>query len=130
MSTYLKSLWLVMMGYINRLSTWLRYQYLRQLKLTTTQAREATLTDLRDEDIVYRSEDFVVVNKRWDVRINSEDPRHTVTLSKQLAYKLPETADNSVTHQYRYLLTVDNGSLYNPPHCTIFYHITQLCNMY
>ncbi|XP_076998399.1 RNA pseudouridylate synthase domain-containing protein 1 isoform X2 [Tamandua tetradactyla] len=43
--------------------------------------------------IVYRSRDFLVVNKHWDVRIDSKAWCETLTLQKQLRHRFPELAD-------------------------------------
>ena len=43
--------------------------------------------------VVYRSHDFLVVNKHWDVRIDSKAWRETLTLQKQLRHRFPELAD-------------------------------------
>ncbi|XP_004706178.2 RNA pseudouridylate synthase domain-containing protein 1 [Echinops telfairi] len=51
--------------------------------------------------IVYRSQDFLVVNKHWDVRIDSKTWRETVTLQKQLRYRFPELADPDTYYGFR-----------------------------
>lgn len=44
--------------------------------------------------VLYRSRDFLVVNKHWDVRIDSKAWRETLTLQKQLRHRFPELADS------------------------------------
>lgn len=53
--------------------------------------------------IVYRSRDFLVVNKHWDVRIDSKTWRETLTLQKQLRHRFPELADPDTYYGFRYL---------------------------
>lgn len=52
--------------------------------------------------IVYRSRDFLVVNKHWDVRIDSKTWRETLTLQKQLRHRFPELADPDTYYGFRY----------------------------
>uniref|UniRef100_A0A9L0RFU2 RNA pseudouridine synthase domain containing 1 n=1 Tax=Equus caballus TaxID=9796 RepID=A0A9L0RFU2_HORSE len=51
--------------------------------------------------IVYRSRDFLVVNKHWDVRIDSKTWRETLTLQKQLRHRFPELADPDTYYGFR-----------------------------
>lgn len=53
--------------------------------------------------IVYQSRDFLVVNKHWDVRIDSKTWRETLTLQKQLRHRFPELADPDTCYGFRYL---------------------------
>lgn len=52
--------------------------------------------------VVYRSHDFLVVNKHWDVRIDSKAWRETLTLQKQLRHRFPELADPDTYYGFRY----------------------------
>lgn len=51
--------------------------------------------------IVYQSRDFLVVNKHWDVRIDSKMWRETLTLQKQLRHRFPELADPNTYYGFR-----------------------------
>lgn len=53
--------------------------------------------------IVYQSRDFLVVNKHWDVRIDSKTWRETLTLQKQLRHRFPELADPDTYYGFRYV---------------------------
>ena len=53
-------------------------------------------------EILYKSANFIVVNKHYDVKINSNDSSDKITVATQLAYQFPELVDASVTHQFRY----------------------------
>ncbi|KAI4052689.1 RNA pseudouridine synthase domain containing 1, partial [Homo sapiens] len=57
--------------------------------------------------IVYRSRDFLVVNKHWDVRIDSKAWRETLTLQKQLRYRFPELADPDTCYGFRFCHQLD-----------------------
>ncbi|KAM9210893.1 RNA pseudouridylate synthase domain-containing protein 1 isoform 1-T1 [Dugong dugon] len=57
--------------------------------------------------IVYRSRDFLVVNKHWDVRIDSKTWRETVTLQKQLRHRFPELADPGTYYGFRFCHQLD-----------------------
>ncbi|XP_058141548.1 RNA pseudouridylate synthase domain-containing protein 1 isoform X2 [Dasypus novemcinctus] len=57
--------------------------------------------------IVYRSRDFLVVNKHWDVRIDSKAWRETLTLQKQLRHRFPELADPDTCYGFRFCHQLD-----------------------
>ncbi|XP_006897522.1 PREDICTED: RNA pseudouridylate synthase domain-containing protein 1 [Elephantulus edwardii] len=57
--------------------------------------------------VVYRSHDFLVVNKHWDVRIDSKTWRETVTLQKQLRHHFPELADPDTYYGFRFCHQLD-----------------------
>ncbi|XP_053412519.1 RNA pseudouridylate synthase domain-containing protein 1 isoform X3 [Nycticebus coucang] len=57
--------------------------------------------------IVYRSSDFLVVNKHWDVRIDSKMWRETLTLQKQLRHRFPELADPDTCYGFRFCHQLD-----------------------
>lgn len=52
--------------------------------------------------MVYQSRDFLVVNKHWDLRIDSRMWRETPTLQKQLRHRFPELADPDTCYGFRY----------------------------
>lgn len=51
--------------------------------------------------VVYQSQDFLVVNKHWDLRIDSRMWRETPTLQKQLRHHFPELADPDTYYGFR-----------------------------
>ncbi|XP_062956321.1 RNA pseudouridylate synthase domain-containing protein 1 isoform X2 [Cynocephalus volans] len=57
--------------------------------------------------IVYRSGDFLVVNKHWDVRIDSKAWCETLTLQKQLRHRFPELADPDTCYGFRFCHQLD-----------------------
>uniref|UniRef100_A0A8C6CMC2 RNA pseudouridine synthase domain containing 1 n=1 Tax=Moschus moschiferus TaxID=68415 RepID=A0A8C6CMC2_MOSMO len=57
--------------------------------------------------VVYRSRDFLVVNKHWDVRIDSKAWRETLTLQKQLRHRFPELADPDTYYGFRFCHQLD-----------------------
>ncbi|XP_006172693.1 RNA pseudouridylate synthase domain-containing protein 1 isoform X1 [Camelus ferus] len=57
--------------------------------------------------VVYRSHDFLVVNKHWDVRIDSKAWRETLTLQKQLRHRFPELADPDTCYGFRFCHQLD-----------------------
>nr|KAF6294910.1 RNA pseudouridine synthase domain containing 1 [Pipistrellus kuhlii] len=57
--------------------------------------------------IVYQSRDFLVVNKHWDVRIDSKTWRETLTLQKQLRHRFPELADPDTCYGFRFCHQLD-----------------------
>ncbi|XP_049623944.1 RNA pseudouridylate synthase domain-containing protein 1 [Suncus etruscus] len=57
--------------------------------------------------VVYRSQDFLVVSKHWDVRIDSRAWRDTLTLQKQLRHRFPELADPDTFYGFRFCHQLD-----------------------
>lgn len=51
--------------------------------------------------ILYQSPDFIVVNKHWDVRIDSKMWYETLTLQGQLKRRFPELADPDTYYGFR-----------------------------
>ncbi|XP_038065362.1 RNA pseudouridylate synthase domain-containing protein 1-like [Patiria miniata] len=66
--------------------------------------RPATMENL---DILYKSSNFIVVNKHYDVKINSDDSSDKITVATQLAHRFPELVDASVAHQFRFVHRID-----------------------
>jgi len=62
---------------------------------------------LTDIGILYKSKHFIVVNKRFDILINSNDPKDIVTVEKQLRYRFPEHVDDDTTHGFRFVHRLD-----------------------
>lgn len=58
--------------------------------------------------IVYQSSDFLVVNKHWDLRIDSKTWRETLTLQKQLCHRFPELADPDTCYGFRYTANTES----------------------
>ncbi|XP_036354169.1 RNA pseudouridylate synthase domain-containing protein 1 isoform X2 [Ochotona princeps] len=57
--------------------------------------------------VVYQSSDFLVVNKHWDLRIDSKTWRETLTLQKQLRHRFPELADPDTCYGFRFCHQLD-----------------------
>lgn len=51
--------------------------------------------------ILYQSSDFIVVNKHWDIRIDSKMWYEKLTLQSQLKYRFPELADPDTYYGFR-----------------------------
>ncbi|XP_022092579.1 RNA pseudouridylate synthase domain-containing protein 1-like isoform X2 [Acanthaster planci] len=68
------------------------------------QNRSATMEAV---EIMYKSPNFIVVNKHYDVKINSNDSGDRVTVATQLAYRFPQLVDASVAHQFRFVHRLD-----------------------
>uniref|UniRef100_A0A8C3VI92 RNA pseudouridine synthase domain containing 1 n=1 Tax=Catharus ustulatus TaxID=91951 RepID=A0A8C3VI92_CATUS len=57
--------------------------------------------------ILYQSSDFIVVNKHWDVRIDSKMWYETLTLQSQLKHRFPELADPDTYYGFRFCHQLD-----------------------
>ncbi|XP_005993169.1 RNA pseudouridylate synthase domain-containing protein 1 [Latimeria chalumnae] len=64
----------------------------------------ASITDLC---ILYHSSDFIVVNKHWDIRIDSKMWYEKVTVQSQLKYRFPELADPDTYYGFRFCHQLD-----------------------
>lgn len=57
--------------------------------------------------ILYQSSDFIVVNKHWDVRIDSKMWYEKLTLQSQLKHRFPELADPDTYYGFRFCHQLD-----------------------
>ncbi|XP_037360507.1 RNA pseudouridylate synthase domain-containing protein 1 isoform X1 [Talpa occidentalis] len=57
--------------------------------------------------VLYRSRDFLVVSKAWDVRIDSKAWREPPTLQRQLRLRFPELADPDTYFGFRFCHQLD-----------------------
>ncbi|KAM4698274.1 RNA pseudouridylate synthase domain-containing protein 1 [Rhinophrynus dorsalis] len=57
--------------------------------------------------ILYHSPDFLVVNKHWDIRIDSKMWYENVTVQRQLKYRFPELADPDTYYGFRFCHQLD-----------------------
>ncbi|XP_062820282.1 RNA pseudouridylate synthase domain-containing protein 1 isoform X2 [Anolis carolinensis] len=57
--------------------------------------------------ILYQSADFIVVNKHWDVRIDSKMWYEKLTLQSQLKHRFPELADPDTYYGFRFCHQLD-----------------------
>uniref|UniRef100_A0A8C5Q2G8 RNA pseudouridine synthase domain containing 1 n=1 Tax=Leptobrachium leishanense TaxID=445787 RepID=A0A8C5Q2G8_9ANUR len=57
--------------------------------------------------ILYQSLDFLVVNKHWDIRIDSKMWYEKLTVQSQLKYRFPELADPDTYYGFRFCHQLD-----------------------
>ncbi|XP_073492537.1 RNA pseudouridylate synthase domain-containing protein 1 [Aquarana catesbeiana] len=57
--------------------------------------------------ILYQSPDFLVVNKHWDIRIDSKMWYEKVTVQSQLKHRFPELADPDTYYGFRFCHQLD-----------------------
>ncbi|CAH1273626.1 RPUSD1 [Branchiostoma lanceolatum] len=58
-------------------------------------------------EVLYNSENFLVVNKPYDVVLNWDDPSRTDTLQHLLQERFPDLVDESLTHHFRFVHRLD-----------------------
>lgn len=51
--------------------------------------------------VLYQSDDFIVVNKHWDIRIDSKMWYEKLTVQAQLKHRFPQLADPSTYYGFR-----------------------------
>ncbi|XP_023677785.1 RNA pseudouridylate synthase domain-containing protein 1 [Paramormyrops kingsleyae] len=64
----------------------------------------ASLENLR---VLYQSNDFIVVNKHWDIRIDSKMWYEKQTVQSQLRHRFPELADPETYYGFRFCHQLD-----------------------
>ncbi|KAM8962040.1 RNA pseudouridylate synthase domain-containing protein 1 [Pelodytes ibericus] len=57
--------------------------------------------------ILYQSPDFIVVNKHWDIRIDSKMWYEKITVQSQLKHRFPELADPGTYYGFRFCHQLD-----------------------
>ena len=77
---------------------WCRWGYVNLIRIGLGTAQVAKLDDI---SLAYQSENYIVVNKRQDVKINSNDEADRVTVETQLRHLYPELVDNQIEHGFR-----------------------------
>lgn len=60
-------------------------------------------------EIVYKSKNYLCVNKGYDIKINFNDPE-VITLETQLRNMFPELVDPNVGHSFRYVHRLDHAT--------------------
>ncbi|KAM6966699.1 RNA pseudouridylate synthase domain-containing protein 1 [Tautogolabrus adspersus] len=70
--------------------------------MMTTQP--ASLESLR---VLYHSDDFIIVDKHWDIRIDSKMWYEKLTVQEQLRHRFPELADPSTYYGFRFCHQLD-----------------------
>lgn len=59
-------------------------------------------------DVLYHSDNFIVINKRYDLKVNSDDTNE-VTVASALSRLYPALVDEHAFHGFRYELNVSCG---------------------
>lgn len=72
------------------------------LHMMTTEP--ASLGSLR---VLYQSDDYIVVDKHWDIRIDSKMWYEKYTVQAQLRYRFPQLADPSTYYGFRFCHQLD-----------------------
>ncbi|XP_074648792.1 RNA pseudouridylate synthase domain-containing protein 1-like isoform X2 [Tubulanus polymorphus] len=67
---------------------------------------QGTPAKLTDISVLHEDEDVIIVNKRYDVKVNGEIETE-VTVSNQLAHLRPEIVDHSLPHYFRFCHRLD-----------------------
>ena len=78
---------------------WLQFQY---VKFVRVKLGPGTMPKLEDLSIVYRSDHFLVVDKRHDIVVNS-DEGDVISVASQLQHKYPELIDRDVHFGFRFV---------------------------
>ncbi|XP_063961986.1 RNA pseudouridylate synthase domain-containing protein 1-like [Lytechinus pictus] len=89
---------------LNRVQVFLRWKYSYFWRVIIGMNSPAGIEDIK---ILYKSKNFVVVDKHYDVKINSNDPKDAITVATQLARLHPELVDESLPHSFRFIHRLD-----------------------
>ncbi|PIK47216.1 putative RNA pseudouridylate synthase domain-containing protein 1 [Apostichopus japonicus] len=66
--------------------------------------KPASLDDLV---VIHKSSNFIVVNKHYDIKINSDDETDELTVANQLAKKFPDLVEEGLAHYFRFTHRLD-----------------------
>lgn len=94
----------VIMWTANQLLWSIRWSFINLSKVLQGRPQFPTLHEI---GILYKSKHFIVVNKRFDVLINSNSPKDVVTVENQLRHRYPEHVDDDTTHGFRFVHRLD-----------------------
>lgn len=61
---------------------------------------------LENLSVLYHSENYIVVNKHWDIRIDSKMWYEKQTVQSQLKHHFPELVDPGTYFGFRYFFTL------------------------
>lgn len=90
---------------IQQLNVRFRWIFSHFLKTKIMGCKEAENCDL---SVLHLSENFVIVNKQFDIPINTDTPDvYPVTVATQLDFKFPHLSDTSVRHGFRFVHRLD-----------------------
>lgn len=78
--------------------------YIQMLRLTSGQWSVSADKEL---PVLYRSDHFIVVDKRFDLKVNSDDPTDTVTVATLLRRQYPDLVDSNAFHGFRFVHRLD-----------------------
>ncbi|XP_018014448.1 RNA pseudouridylate synthase domain-containing protein 1 isoform X2 [Hyalella azteca] len=78
-----------------------------QSSLSEDETVTCIIRNLEGLKVVYESDDYLVVNKDYDLLINSDNPHIKVTLQTQLENKYPELANPNLGHQFHFCHRLD-----------------------
>lgn len=76
--------------------------YRHMLRLTSGQW-SASVDDALP--VLYKSDHFIVVDKRFDLKVNSNDPEDTVTVATLLSRQFPSIVDTTALFGFRWATT-------------------------
>jgi len=87
---------------------WVTYELVCVLRINTLfwKWREKS-AGINDIGILYQSKDFLVVNKHYDVLINSNNAGDLVTVQTQLEHLYPQNVDHTCQHKFRFVHRLD-----------------------
>jgi len=89
---------------LDKLQLWVKVKMCDLFRYGIGQARSATLDDI---EVVHSSQNYLVLNKRYDVLINSDDRNIKVTLEHQIRKLIPTLADPKLVHGFYFVHRLD-----------------------
>jgi len=93
-------IWIILVQVASYISTVLNICCVTQmLRLSSGKYSEAD--DKTLVDVLYQSDNFIVVNKRYDLKVNSDDPSE-VTVASILSRLYPFLVDERLIHGFRF----------------------------
>ncbi|XP_071504849.1 RNA pseudouridylate synthase domain-containing protein 1-like [Diadema antillarum] len=83
---------------------YLRWKYSYMCRVLLGMNSPASLDDIK---ILYKSNNYIIVDKHYDVKINSDKAEDAVTVETQLAHLYPDLVDGQLCHSFRFVHRLD-----------------------
>ncbi|ELU02087.1 hypothetical protein CAPTEDRAFT_224650 [Capitella teleta] len=90
-------------GKVMRISAWIQWKHSDLQALLKGNYCKPNINDIQ---VLYQSSNFIVVNKHYDLVINSDDPS-VLSVETQLRHLHPELVDSSIAHGFRFAHRLD-----------------------
>jgi len=82
-------------------------KYMCSPSVSSDEVRSASL--INTVTVLYKSDSFIVINKHFDLKINSDDPEDVVTVATLLCELYPALLDKTISHGFRFVIVYNDA---------------------